>query len=61
MKNRPHRCDTDNPTRPCCWAARNAEFAEMRAREKSGEIAKAQAAHDARIEAEGGFVTRGLD
>jgi formylmethanofuran dehydrogenase subunit E len=25
-----HRCDTDNPTRPCCWAARKAELDEMR-------------------------------
>lgn len=28
---RPHRCDTDNPTRSCCWAARNAELAEQQA------------------------------
>lgn len=28
---RQHRCDTDNPSRPCCWAARKAEFATLEA------------------------------
>ena len=58
---RTHRCDTDNPQRPCCWAARNRELAEMRARDASGATAKAQADHTANIQAEGGFITRGLD
>ena len=58
---RKHVCDTDSPQRPCCWAARAAELAAMKAREASGETAKAQAEHDAKIEAEGGFITRGLD
>ena len=26
-----HHCDTDNPTRPCCWQARDAEFAILKA------------------------------
>jgi len=37
---RPHRCDTDTPTRACCWAARKAEFAALAA-----DDAARQAAH----------------
>jgi hypothetical protein len=25
-KARPHVCDTESPSRPCCWAARMAEL-----------------------------------
>ena len=26
-----HVCNTDDPQHPCCWAARNAEFATLKA------------------------------
>lgn len=26
-----HFCNTEDPQRPCCWAARNAEFAVLKA------------------------------
>ena len=26
-----HFCDTEDPQLPCCWAARNAEFAVLKA------------------------------
>lgn len=34
-----HRCDTESPSRPCCWAARNAELAVLRAAD-AARIAK---------------------
>jgi len=34
-----HYCDTYNPTRPCCWAARSAELAVLAA---AGEARKAK-------------------
>ena len=71
-----HCCDTQNPQRPCCWAARAAnlraagiyakpgESREQQA-ERRAEVAApalaAQRADDARIKSEGGFITRGLD
>lgn len=27
--DRPHYCNTESPSRPCCWAARKAEFGGM--------------------------------
>jgi hypothetical protein len=38
--NRPHVCDTYDPQRPCCWAARRKELEAMEGREP------AQAAQD---------------
>ena len=28
---RPHRCDTESPQRPCCWAARGRELDALKA------------------------------
>jgi hypothetical protein len=56
-----HKCDTDSPQRPCCWAARNAEFAAMRTPEAIAKQKVAAEAHAAKLEAEGGFITRGID
>ena len=58
---KPHVCDTDNPQRPCCWMARRAELAAMQTPEAVAKQKAAQLTHDAKIEAEGGFITRGLD
>ncbi len=33
MANKTHRCDTQNPQRPCCWAARVTELNNMRKRD----------------------------
>ena len=63
MKNtsKTHRCDTDNPQRPCCWQARIAAINAMKAPEAIARQKAAQAEHDARIDREGGFITRGID
>ena len=60
-KQRAHRCDTETPQRPCCWAARKAELDAMEQRDRSGATAKAQAEHAAKLQKQAGFVTRGLD
>jgi len=60
-QTRQHVCDTNSPQRPCCWMARNAELDAMRTPEAIAKQKAAQAEHDAKIDAQGGFVTRGLD
>jgi hypothetical protein len=54
--SKPHRCDTDNPQRPCCWEARIKELDAMRTPEAIARQKAAAAAHDARLVAEGGFM-----
>jgi hypothetical protein len=58
MSKTTHTCDTDNPQRPCCWMARNAELDSMRTPEAIAKQKAAQAAHDAKID---GFAIRGCD
>lgn len=60
-QTRQHVCDTENPQRPCCWMTRRAELEAMNTSEAIAKQKAAQAEHDARIKAEGGFITRGLD
>jgi hypothetical protein len=60
-QKRQHLCDTQSPQRPCCWMARKAEVDAMCTPEAIAKQKAAQAAHEARLDSEGGFITRGLD
>ena len=55
-----HVCDTASPQRPCCWMARRAELEAMNTPEAVAEQNAAQIERDAKLQEQGGFITRGL-
>lgn len=60
-QKRQHVCDTENPQRPCCWMARRADLESMNTPEALTKQKAAQAEHDAKLQEQGGFITRRLD